>query len=194
MPFAGCNRRYCASFGDCTFVPLKPAHQAKPATSGAQATGENVASGFGSSAATTLENLGSVGSHIPLVKTVANKVGDVLGLPKLSPNTNPYSAVEQGIKPAQQQATSTTAGKAGVRKTEQKFASLESTFRADFTAETSKLRQEAEKRETALRETITALNQELRSMLANHLEALRHLDMSKRDVPNVQGERPELLR
>ncbi len=31
-------------------------------------------------------------------------------------------------------------------------------------------------------------------MLANHLEALRHLDMSKRDVPNVQGERPELLR
>ncbi len=101
------------AFDPDTFVPLKPAQQAKPATSGAKSTGENLASGFGSSAATTLENLGSVGSHIPGVKTIAGKVGDVLGLPKLPENTNPYSAVEHGIKPAQQQATQTTAGKAG---------------------------------------------------------------------------------
>src|ERR1039458_8826236 len=76
-------------------------------------TGENIASGFGSAAATTLTNLGSAGSHIPFVKTIANKVGDIAGLPKLPANVNPYETVKQGIQPAQAQATSTTAGKAG---------------------------------------------------------------------------------
>src|ERR1035441_10337647 len=65
-----------------TFKPLA----ALP--TGAQATGENVAEGFGSAAATTLSNLGSVGSHIPGVQYVAGKVGDVLGLPKLAPGAN----------------------------------------------------------------------------------------------------------
>ena len=107
-PLAGTFRPLTALPTGYTAEPISHA-VSKPV----QSVGENVASGFGSSAATTLENLGSVASHIPGVQYVAGKVGDVLGLPKLAPGANPYKTVQKGIQPAIQQATSTTAGKAG---------------------------------------------------------------------------------
>lgn len=82
-------------------------------TKPAPSTGENVAEGFGSAAATSLSNLGSMGSHIPGVQYVAGKVGDVLGLPKLAPGANPYETVQKSVSQNAAAATTTTAGKAG---------------------------------------------------------------------------------
>jgi len=84
----------------------------KPPQSGGT-TGEKVAAGFGSAAATSLSNLGSIGSHIPFVKTIANKVGDIAGLPKLPANVNPYETVQHSTNQNAAAATQTTAGKAG---------------------------------------------------------------------------------
>jgi hypothetical protein len=74
---------------------------------------ERAAQGAASGMAETLTGLGKIGSHIPGVQWAAEKVGDVMGLPKVPEGVNPYHAVEQGIKPAQEKATSTTAGKVG---------------------------------------------------------------------------------
>ena len=74
---------------------------------------DRFAQGFGSAAASTLTGLGKIASVVPGIPQVANAVGDVMGLPKLDSTTNPYDTVAQGIKPAQQQAQSTIAGKAG---------------------------------------------------------------------------------
>jgi predicted GNAT family acetyltransferase len=76
-------------------------------------TGENVAQGFGSAAATTLANLGSVGSHIPFMKVAADKIGDAIGLPKLPEGVNPYTTVANSVKQNAANATKTTAGKTG---------------------------------------------------------------------------------
>jgi hypothetical protein len=92
-------------FDPTTFKPLAASHT--------PSTGERVAEGFGSAAATSLSNLGNMGSHIPGVKTVANKVGDVLGLPKLPASTNPYETVQRSVNQNAVAATSNTAGKAG---------------------------------------------------------------------------------
>jgi hypothetical protein len=97
-------------FDPTTFKPLgELSATEKPV----QSTSENVASGFGSAAATSLSNLGSMGSHIPGVKYVAGKVGDVLGLPKLSDNATPYATVQQSTAANAAAATQTTAGKTG---------------------------------------------------------------------------------
>jgi hypothetical protein len=76
-------------------------------------TTENLAQGFGASAAEGLTGLGKIAGKIPGAKYAAEKVGDVLGLPKLPEGTNPYAAVEKGIQPAVKKATETTAGKIG---------------------------------------------------------------------------------
>jgi len=76
-------------------------------------TGANVAQGVGTAAAQSLSNIGSVGSHIPGVKYVAGKVGDVLGLPKLSDNANPYATVQQSTAANAAAANQTTGGKVG---------------------------------------------------------------------------------
>jgi hypothetical protein len=81
----------------------------KPVTS----AGENVAQGVGTAAAQSLSNLGSIGSHIPGVSYVASKVGDVLGLPKLSENANPYATVQQSTAANAAAANRTTGGKVG---------------------------------------------------------------------------------
>lgn len=86
---------------------------------------ERAAQGFGAGAAGTLIGLGKIGSKIPGVPYVAEKAGDIMGLPKLRQNTlsdlitgktvetDPYKIVEQGIKPAEEAATETLAGKIG---------------------------------------------------------------------------------
>lgn len=94
-------------------LETSPAVQDVHATQPQRSTLENVAQGFGAGAADTLVTAGKIGSHIPGMKWVAEKAGDVMGLPKLAPGIDPYKTVEEGIKPAQQQATSTTAGKVG---------------------------------------------------------------------------------
>jgi hypothetical protein len=75
--------------------------------------GERLAQGAASGMAETLTGLGKIGSHIPGANWMAEKVGDVLGLPKLPEGTDPYKAVEKGTEHARQEATSTTAGKIG---------------------------------------------------------------------------------
>jgi hypothetical protein len=69
-----------------------------------QSTGNEIAQGFGGAAAETLARAGELGSKIPLVKEAASKVGDILGLPKFSPNapSNPYKTVEAEGKQAQE--------------------------------------------------------------------------------------------
>src|SRR5581483_2785137 len=74
---------------------------------------EDVAQGFGAAAGETLINAGKLGSKIPGVSYVAEKIGDVAGLPKLAPGTDPYAVVEQRTAPARAAALSTTAGKIG---------------------------------------------------------------------------------
>ena len=88
-------------------VPASGQSAAQPSTM------EGVAQGFGAGAAETLTGLGKIGRHIPGAEYVAGKVGDVLGLPKLPEGVDPYAAVEKGIKPAEEAATKTTAGKIG---------------------------------------------------------------------------------
>lgn len=75
--------------------------------------GENVTQGVGTAAAQSLSNLGSIGSHIPGVKYVAGKVGDVLGLPKPGANTDPYATVQQSTAANVAAANQTTGGKVG---------------------------------------------------------------------------------
>lgn len=94
-----------------TFRPLggQTTETQKPESS----TSANVAQGVGTAAAQSLSNLGSIGSHIPGVKYVAGKVGDVLGLPKLAENANPYSTVQQSTAANAAAANRTTGGKVG---------------------------------------------------------------------------------
>jgi hypothetical protein len=75
--------------------------------------GENVAQGVGTAAASTLSNLGEIGSHIPGTQYVAEKVGDVLGLPKLAPNADPYAVVNKSTAANAAAANQTTGGKVG---------------------------------------------------------------------------------
>lgn len=84
-------------------------------TSEQSSTGENIAQGFGAGAADTLTGLGKIGSHIPGMSYIAEKVGDVLGLPSLHGQAaaDPYTTVQHGIKAAQEGATGNTAGKLG---------------------------------------------------------------------------------
>lgn len=65
------------------------------------------------SAASALSNLGSMGSKIPGVSYVAGKVGDVLGLPKLPANTNPYDTVQHSTATNAAVANQTVGGKVG---------------------------------------------------------------------------------
>lgn len=91
-----------------------PQPTAQPSTSGQpQSVMERTAQGFGASAAGGLTTAAKIGSKIPGVSWLAEKAGDVMGLPKLPTSTDPYKTVQEGIKPAVQQATSTTAGKVG---------------------------------------------------------------------------------
>ena len=73
---------------------------------------EQLAQGFGAAAANSLLNLGKIGSYLG-GEWLGNKIGDIAGLPKLPEGVDPYKQVEQGIKPAQDRALSTTAGKVG---------------------------------------------------------------------------------
>ncbi len=75
--------------------------------------GENVAQGVGTAAASTLSNLGEIGSHIPGTEYIADKVGDVLGLPKLAPKSDPYATVQKSTAANAAAANQTTGGKVG---------------------------------------------------------------------------------
>lgn len=75
---------------------------------------QDVGKGVGTPAAQTASTLASVGSHIPGVQYVANKVGDVLGLPKLEgANSDPYATVSQSASGNATAATRTPGGKVG---------------------------------------------------------------------------------
>jgi hypothetical protein len=74
---------------------------------------EDVTNGFGSAAGESLISLGKLGSHIPGVRYVADAVGDAAGLPKLTPGSDPYQAVEKETLEARQQALSSLGGKIG---------------------------------------------------------------------------------
>jgi hypothetical protein len=100
-----------STFKSLTGEPAASA--AKPPQPG---IGEQVAQGFGSAAATGLAGVAKIASHIPGLPTLANKVGDVMGLPKLNPagpNANPYDTVQKSAEQNAQQAQSTWAGKGG---------------------------------------------------------------------------------
>ena len=86
----------------------------KPATTPTQTSfRENVAQGVGTAAAQSLSGIAEVGSHIPGTQYVASKVGDVLGLPKLPANTNPYETVNKSTAANATAANQTTGGKVG---------------------------------------------------------------------------------
>lgn len=57
-------------------------------------------------------------------------------------------------------------------------------------AHVQELKREVEEKECQ----IFALESKLTTDLSKHLEAIKHLAATKRESPNVQGERPELLR
>src|ERR1039458_9417383 len=100
-------------FDSSTFKPLGGTPTAPASTAPKPGLGEQVAQGFGSAAATGLAGLGKIASHIPGVPAIAEKVGDVMGLPKLPQGVNPYDIVQKSTEAAAQQAQSTWAGKGG---------------------------------------------------------------------------------
>jgi hypothetical protein len=73
-----------------------------------------------------------------------------------------------------------------VRILESRLKSLE----VAVTTYVQNLKQEVEEKERQM----FALESRLTTDLSKHLEAIKHLDATKRESPNVQGERPELLR
>jgi len=91
----------------------QPQPQAKTSTAPKPSFGENVAQGVGTAAAQSLSSIAKVGSHIPGVEYVSDKIGDLLGLPKLPTNVNPYSTVAQSTERNAAAATQTTGGKVG---------------------------------------------------------------------------------
>lgn len=82
-------------------------------TAPASSFGSDVAQGVGTAAATTLSNLGEMGSHIPGAQYVAGKVGDVLGLTKLPASANPYETVSKSTAANAAAANRTAGGKVG---------------------------------------------------------------------------------
>lgn len=75
--------------------------------------GNDVTQGFGTAAAQSLSSIAKVGSHIPGVEYVSDKIGDLLGLPKLPASVNPYNTVDQSTASNAAAATQTTGGKVG---------------------------------------------------------------------------------
>jgi hypothetical protein len=61
-------------------------------------------------------------------------------------------------------------------------------------AEAVRLRDDAERRIEMLDANLVYKYKEIGEELERHLEALRHLDMSKRESPNVIGSKPALLK
>ena len=72
-------------------------------------------------------------------------------------------------------------------------AELEAKERQMFALE-SKLTTDLSRHLEAKEHQIFALESRLTTDLSKHLEAIKHLAATKRESPNVQGERPELLR
>src|SRR6266852_5353925 len=75
--------------------------------------GNDIAQGAGTAAAQSLASIAKAGSHIPGVEYVSDKIGDLLGLPKLDKNVNPYDTVNQSTASNAATATRTTGGKVG---------------------------------------------------------------------------------
>jgi len=86
---------------------------AQPSTSEQTGVLERAGKGVAASAAESLVGLGKIGSKIPGMPYIAEKAGDIMGLPKLPAEVDPYKTVEEGIKPAVAEATSTPAGMIG---------------------------------------------------------------------------------
>jgi hypothetical protein len=68
---------------------------------------------FGAGAEETATGLAKIGSHIPGVSYLSDKIGNALGLPKLGNNANPYDMAQQAAKSDVNATTQTTAGKIG---------------------------------------------------------------------------------
>jgi hypothetical protein len=58
---------------------------------------QNLATGVAGSAAQSLTTLGKLGNKIPGVEYVSDKIGDLLGLPKLPASVNPYDVVQKSV-------------------------------------------------------------------------------------------------
>jgi predicted nucleic acid-binding Zn-ribbon protein len=76
--------------------------------------------------------------------------------------------------------------KAEIEEKEHQIVALETAMKAEI----AELKQSVEEKERQ----IVALESRLTTDLSKHLEAIKHLAATKREAPNVQGDRPELLR
>lgn len=93
-------------------VPVQTTQQSQTQTS-KPSFGNDVTQGFGTAAAQSLSSIAKVGSHIPGIEYVSDKIGDLLGLPKLPASVNPYNTVAQSTASNAAAATQTTGGKVG---------------------------------------------------------------------------------
>ncbi len=71
------------------------------------------AKAFGAGAEETATGLAKIGSHIPGISYLSDKIGNALGLPKLGNNANPYDMAQQTAKSDVNATTQTVAGKIG---------------------------------------------------------------------------------
>jgi len=97
-----------------TEEPIAQGAAKPPEQSGTQQSGiQQAAAGFASEGATGLAGIAKLGSHIPGVPWLAEKIGNVAGLPKLPTNVNPYDTVQNTMATQHQAATQSTAGMEG---------------------------------------------------------------------------------
>lgn len=74
---------------------------------------DDVKAGFGSAGAQSLASVAKLGSHIPATEWVSDKIGDIIGLPKLPQGVNPYDVVANQMNKVAARDTQSTGGKVG---------------------------------------------------------------------------------
>jgi hypothetical protein len=101
-----------------TVEPLTPSAATPSAPTAEQPSAvskfvDDVKAGFGSAGAQSLASVAKLGSHIPATEWVSDKIGDILGLPKLPQGVNPYDVVANQMNKVAARDTQSTGGKVG---------------------------------------------------------------------------------